>query len=166
MLVFMALFCVVVQHVCCAFLQKGVLLCNKYLVSYMPKVDALPQLQVLVCAHVKASSACELGRISKVHRSTVLRFCQTGRATASTARKLSAGIAATVSYRERAEPSLAGSSSAAVVPQNTSTDLLSLRSMLQTLISLIDAQYFRSEQSSGGVSLASTSASVAATQNA
>lgn len=95
-------------------------------------------------------SACELGRAAELHRSTVLRFCGSGRATSRTVQKLQRGLTALASShgsshvvsRENIEP--AGQSQASLeIPQ----DLKALRSMLQTLIALIDGQIAHLPQS-------------------
>ncbi len=88
-------------------------------------------------------SACELGRAADLHRSTVLRFCESGRATSRTAQKLQVGLTAlSVGYD--------GSHSIGQPPSETSAaltasleipqDLRTLRSLLQALIGLIDTQ--------------------------
>jgi len=111
----------------------------------MPKVDAIPHLQEQVRSHVEAVSACELGRLADLHRSTVLRFCKTGRATSATAQKLTKAMAAL-----SRTSGIAGEDAGGGVPGHTTTqphqipqELMSLRTMLQTLISLIDGQYGR-----------------------
>lgn len=95
-------------------------------------------------------SACELGRASNVHRSTVLRFCESGRATARTAQKLQSGLTALASShgpsqvvgQQKPVPSGPPQASLLEIPQ----DLKGLRSMLQTLIALIDGQALLSPQ--------------------
>ncbi len=111
----------------------------------MPKVDAIPHLQEQVRSHVEAASACELGRLADLHRSTVLRFCKTGRATSATAQKLTKAMAALSSTRgsvgEDAVSGVPGQT--ATQPHQIPQELMSLRTMLHTLISLIDGQYGR-----------------------
>lgn len=111
----------------------------------MPKVDPIPHLQEQVQSHVKAASACELGRLADLHRSTVLRFCKTGRATSKTAQKLTKAMAALSSTRGSADEDAVGGvlGHAATQPHQIPQELMSLRTMLQTLISLIDGQYGR-----------------------
>ena len=111
----------------------------------MPKVDVIPYLQEQVRSHVEVMSACELGRLADLHRSTVLRFCKTGRATSATVQKLTKAMAALSSTSE-----IDGEDAVCSVPGDTATqahhipqELMSLRTMLQTLISLIDGQYGR-----------------------
>lgn len=116
------------------------------MLSSMPKVDAIPHLQKLVQSHVEAASACELGRVADLHRSTVLRFCKTGRATSATAQKLTAAMAALSSAHGSAGEEAVASNGgvlghAATRPHQVPQELMSLRVMLQALISLIDGQY-------------------------
>lgn len=113
----------------------------------MPKVDPIPHLQEQVRSYVKAASACEIGRMADLHRSTVLRFCKTGRATSATAHKLTKAIAALSTARsslgEDAIVSSGNGQSHAATQQQIPQELMSLRTVLQTLISLIDGQYGR-----------------------
>lgn len=114
----------------------------------MPKVEAIPHLQEQVRSHVEAASACELGRVADLHRSTVLRFCKTGRATSATAQKLTKAMAALANTRSSAgEDAMIFNGGvpghAATQPHQLPQELMSLRTMLQTLISLIDGQYGR-----------------------
>lgn len=109
----------------------------------MPKAALQSHLQSLVCERVRVGSACELGRASNVHRSTVLRFCESGRATLRTAQKLQSGLTALASSHGSAHAvgqelvsSRPPQASLLEIPQ----DLKALRSMLQTLIALIDGQ--------------------------
>lgn len=116
----------------------------------MPKAAVQSHLQSLVCERVRLGSACELGRASNVHRSTVLRFCESGRATARTVQKLQSGLTALASShgsphvfgQEKLAPSGSPQASVLEIPQ----DLKALRSMLQTLIALIDGQALVSPQ--------------------
>ena len=117
----------------------------------MPKASANPDLQQLVRSHIAATSACELGRVAGVHRSSVLRFSETGRATSATAHKLTVAMATlSIAQSNPAESATASSGNPgagghahAAVQQQIPQELLSLRTMLQTLISLIDGQYGR-----------------------
>lgn len=109
----------------------------------MPKAAVLSHLQSIVRERVRMSSACELGRAADLHRSTVLRFCESGRATSRTAQKLQNGLAILATSHEsshavsRENLVLANQSRASLeIPQ----ELKALRSMLQTLIALIDGQ--------------------------
>lgn len=109
----------------------------------MPKAAVLSHLQSVVRERVRVGSACELGRAADLHRSTVLRFCESGRATSRTAQKLQNGLTALASghgpsqVASRENLVLTNQPSASLeIPQ----ELKALRSMLQTLIALIDGQ--------------------------
>lgn len=116
----------------------------------MPKVDALPQLQEQVKSYVATASACELGKTANLHRSTVLRFCKTGRATPATAQKLTKAMAVLLNTRSSASDDTrvvkdVVSDRATTHPHPIPQELTSLRTMLQTLLSLIDGQYGRGD---------------------
>lgn len=107
----------------------------------MPKAAILNELQLRVQARVQMSSACEVGRHAGLHRSTVLRFCDTGRATPRTAQKLQGCLASTMSKHSGVAMQQGGSAAPTVESLKgveMSHDLKTLRAMLQTMITLID----------------------------
>lgn len=94
------------------------------------------------------SSACEVGRHTGLHRSTVLRFCETGRTTSRTAQKLQRGLALTPPGYVGATEQQSSGASPVVEPLNRvemSHDLKALRAMLQTLIHVIDGHFGNSQ---------------------